>query len=94
MPAPPGTTAQQGPRRKHVSEKGEISHALMAELVSFARREMAILDLQLSANKLSRIVREYLATDQRERDLLSWVIAYADPTGEQAVRNVLKGRTS
>jgi hypothetical protein len=88
--APPGYQPVAGARRNDVGGKpGPVSHALVAELVTVARREMAVLDLQLSANKLSRIVRAYLATDQ-ERDLVSWVIAYADPTGETAVRNVMR----
>jgi len=94
MPAPPGIEALHGARWNNVGGKGEsVSHALVAELVNLARREMAVTDLNLSANKLSRIVREYVATDQRERDLVSWVIAYADPTGETAVRNVMRARS-
>lgn len=91
MNSPPGLDSVAGARWNHVGEKtGPVSHALVAELVKVARTEMAVLDLGLSANKLSRIVRDYLATDQQERDLVSWVIAYADPTGETAVHNVLR----
>jgi hypothetical protein len=62
--APPGYQPVAGARRNDVGGKpGPVSHALVAELVTVARRE---------------------------RDLVSWVIAYADPTGETAVRNVMR----
>jgi len=31
----------------------------------------------------------FIATGQHERDKVSWIIDYADPTGETAVRSVM-----
>lgn len=96
MPAaPPGLAVSgAGARRNDVGGKGgAVSHALVAQLVAVARRDMAVIDLHLSANKLSRVVRAYLASGQ-ERDLVSYVVGYADPTGEQAVRNVMRAGRS
>lgn len=39
---------------------------------------------------LGRVIRRFIAAGLHERDLIGWVIAYADPTGEQAVRNVMR----
>lgn len=62
----------------------------MQRLTNEMRRHPSLADL--STNAISRAVRAYCARDAQERDLVSWVIAYADPTGETAVRHVLAQR--
>lgn len=75
--APPGAGPVARARRNHVGEKsGAAGQALVTELVSRDRRDPALADL--------------IAADQHERDIAGRVIAYADPTGETAVRNVLR----
>jgi len=39
--------------------------------------------------RMVRVVRTYLAERQAEQTFGAWVLAYADPTGDTAVRNVL-----
>lgn len=88
---PPGLAATASARRNHVSEAGtSVSHALIQRLVNEMRQHPSLVDL--STNAINRAVRAYCARGTYERDLISWVIAYADPTGETAVRNVLKKR--
>lgn len=40
--------------------------------------------------KMVRLVRAYLADRSAHQSFGAWVIAYADPTGETAVRNVMR----
>jgi len=91
---PPGQTRSgAGARWNHVSEKsGLVGHALVAQMVSLARQQPELQDA--SANKVSRLVRAFIAAGLHERDLVNWIIAYADPTGETAVRNVMRERRS
>jgi len=63
---------------------------LVAQMVSLARQQPELQDA--SANKVSRLVRAFIAAGLHERDLVPWVIVYADPTGETAVRNVMRER--
>ena len=59
-------------------------------LVREARKVVVDLDLDISGSHLKKIVRAYVSGGQRDLDLRTWFIAYADPTGEAAVRNVMK----
>ena len=89
--APPGTEAPHGPRWNHVGEKsGSVGHALVAQMVALARQQPELHDA--SANKISRLVRNFIAAGLHERDLVAWVTGYADPTGTEAVRNVMRER--
>ncbi len=81
---PPPGLAPAPTRRNHVSGGTE-------KAVKAAREQMDSLGLHFSANKLSRLVRRYLAEAATTHTFGAWVIAYADPTGETAVRNVSGG---
>ena len=43
--------------------------------------------MDIGHRKLCRIARAFLATRQTNREFSTWVMAYADPTGETAVWN-------
>lgn len=88
MSAPPGSDRVAGARRNHISESnGAVGHALVAQMTAKLRGEPEAAGL--SENKLSRLVRARIAEDAgRERR----VIAYADPVGETAARNVDRAR--
>jgi hypothetical protein len=91
VPAPPGT--QPAPtRRNHVfgGKDTAVSAALFSRYVTIAKAQPELADV--SANKVSRIVRSFIAAGLHERDLVSYVVGYADPTGETAVRNVMRER--
>lgn len=44
---------------------------------------------RISNTRLSVLINTYVS-QEIDRDLVSWVIGYADPTGETAVRNVMR----
>jgi len=88
--APPGNDRVAGARRNHVSESnGSVGHALVARMTAKLRGTPEAAGL--SENKLNRLVRARIAEDNaRERR----TIAYADPVGENAARNVDRARRS
>lgn len=47
------------------------------------------LDLHIGGERLRDLVETYVATGHTG-DFRTWFIAYADPTGETAVRNVIR----
>lgn len=88
MNAPPGARPVASPRRNYVSERNtSVGHALVARMTAKLRGTPDA--AELSENKLNRLVRARIA-DARERR----TIAYADPTGENAARNVDRARRS
>jgi hypothetical protein len=91
MASPPGL-APAPARRNHVfgSKDTAVSAALVSRYVAIAKAQPDLADV--SANKVSRIVRSFIAAGLHERDLVSYVVGYADPTGETAVRNVMRER--
>jgi hypothetical protein len=89
MNAPPGVTPAST-RRNDVGggKDTAVSAALVSRYVSLAKADPALRDV--SANKVSRLVRDFLASGLQERELIRYVVGYADPTGETAVRNVMR----
>ena len=49
-------------------------------------------ELGIGSRKLARLARQYLASAHTDWRFGTWLLAYADPTGETAVRNVLRER--
>lgn len=46
--------------------------------------------VHVSTAKLSRLIRHYLRTGCADVPFPAWLLTYADPTGEAAVRNVMR----
>jgi hypothetical protein len=62
------------------------------QLIRRAHHAQADAVEKLSASKLSRLIRRYVATHGIESAAVmvdSYCLTYADPTGETAVRNVM-----
>lgn len=75
-----GTTANEEPPGGDAVRFGQLMHrALEAP-------ELA----HLGTRAVQRAVRRFLLTERREVDLIPYVIAYADPTGNTAVANVMR----
>lgn len=91
MPAPPGVLPAQTRRNDVGSGQTAISAALVSRYVAIAMDDPAC--AHLSANRVSRLVRRFVGTGRAERDLVSYVVGYSDPTGETAVRNVMRARS-
>lgn len=91
MPAPPGSTRTQT-RTDHASGGKEtaIGAALVTRYVHLAMSDPAC--AEMSVHRINKVVRRFIAAGQHERDLVSWLISYYDPTGETAVRNVMRAR--
>ena len=47
-------------------------------------------NLGLSGSRIRKLVRRFVREGRSDIDFYSWFIAYADKTGETAVRNVLR----
>lgn len=104
MTAPPGLAPEHQPdlgARIHegVRRDGYLSVPVLSRE---ARKVADDLDLRLSGSRIRNLVRRYVDTgraaytDERRLvdDFRTWFIAYADPTGETVVNEVLRGRTS
>lgn len=90
MAAPPGTRPAQTRRSDFGRGKATaVNAALFAEYTRLATADPACRDL--SVMQVQRAVRRFLAEGLAERDLIQYVVGYADPTGETAVRNVMRG---
>ncbi len=50
----------------------------------------AKLNLGLSRSRVRKLVRRFVREGRSDVDFYPWFIAYADPTGETATRNVLR----
>lgn len=44
----------------------------------------------ISGSRVRRLVRRFVTDGRTDLDFRTWFISYADPTGETAVRNVLR----
>lgn len=77
-----------------VNHEGERREAFLSvrTVTAQARKVAADLDLRLSGSKLRAIVRGFIRTGHTTCDLRTYVLGYADPTGETAVRHVMEGR--
>lgn len=56
-----------------------------------ASKVCADLDLRLTPVRIRKLVTLYIQEGRTDLDFRTWFLAYADPTGETAVRNVLRG---
>ncbi len=61
-------------------------------LIAGAARINTARNLGLSGSRIRKLVRRFVREGRSDVDFCTWVIAYADHTGEQAVNNVLKSQ--
>jgi hypothetical protein len=90
MTAPPGVVAHNGPNLRANGENGTeflSPRVLMRE----AAKVCADLDLNIRGARLRTVVDRFVREGRSDVDFRTWFIAYADPTGETAVRNVMRG---
>lgn len=69
-----------------------IGYPSVQTLTREARKVMADLDVHVSQNRLVRIIGRFVRQGRTDVDFRTWFIAYADPTGEAAVRNVMQDK--
>lgn len=88
MSAPPGLEPAPTAWNDSQADRPETVEAAIRAAHDF----IAAAGLNLRPRKVTRLVRAYLATRAAQQSFGAWLIAYADPTGETAVRNVLRER--
>jgi len=59
-------------------------------LTAGARQINEVLNLGLSGSRIRNLVRRFVREGHSDIDFYTWVISYADPTGEAATRNVVR----
>lgn len=59
-------------------------------LMREAAKCAADMGLNIRGQRLRLLVRRYVESGRADVDFRTWFISYADPTGETAVRNVMK----
>jgi hypothetical protein len=93
MTAPPGTAPDTQPdlgaNQEGARRDGFLSVPVLARQ---ARHIVADLALPISGARVRRLVRQFVDNGRADLDFRTWFIAYADPTGEAAVKNVSKER--
>ena len=85
-----GTWAESPASRSDIRSEEADRRALLQEWAEWAHEQ-----LSLSPSKARRLVRYYANHITGDfSDFESWVIRYLDPTGETAVRNVMRERSA
>lgn len=92
MTAPPLTAANPSP---NLRANGESEDRFLSPRIVMreAAKVCADLDLDVRGPRLRLLVQRFITEGRADVDFRTWFISYADPTGEQAVRNVMKGRS-
>lgn len=62
-------------------------------MLAHAQAVMDRLGVYVSPRRLHRLVRCYVETRTTGQDFAAWFIGYSDPTGEAAVRRVMRDRS-
>ncbi|CAN5121105.1 hypothetical protein BH11ACT1_BH11ACT1_19330 [soil metagenome] len=87
--------AAPAPTRWHHEQRGSAvqgdARPTVERLIREARAAFGAAGVQVSQSRLSRLIRIYRAEHWTDVDFGTWVISYRDPTGETAVRNVMRG---
>jgi hypothetical protein len=73
-----------------MADSTAVGTALVRRYVHVAMSDPACADL--SVHRVNKAVRKFIAAGLHNKDLVSYVVGYADPTGEAAVRNVTRER--
>jgi hypothetical protein len=89
MAAPPGVTP--APTRWNHSQRQAPSRTVDA-LVRAVERHPDVVTAGIGHRWIARLVRRFVLQGVAEYDLVQYVVGYADPTGETAVRNVMRER--
>lgn len=91
LPNAPGRLAHTEPNPRAKAERQtEGQHLHPKVLAREAAKVAADLDLRMSPARIRLLVRRFVSEGRSDLDFRTWFIAYADPTGETAVRNVMK----
>lgn len=90
MPPPGAAPAPTRRNRVFGGKANAVGAALVTRYVHLAASDPACQNL--GVNQINRAVRRFIASGLHEREFIQYVVGYADPTGETAVRNVMRER--
>jgi len=92
MAPPPSVTSATQPDLGANQEGARQDEFLsVPTLARQAAHIIAAHDLRISGSRVRKLVRRFVREGRGDIDFRTWVIAYADPTGETAVGNVMRG---
>lgn len=74
------------------NQEGKRSDQYLSVPVLARQAEKLVRDLHLpiSGSRLRKLVRRYVREGRSDIDFHTWVLSYADPTGNTAVANVMR----
>ncbi len=88
--ASPATQPDLGANQEGATHRHDAY--LSVRIVSREARKLADdQNLQISGSRLRKLVRRFIEDGRTDVDLRTWFLTYADPVGETAVRNVMRG---
>ena len=93
MTAPPGLTPDQQPDLG-ANHEGQRSDGFLS-VATIARQAAHIVEelrLPISGSRLRKLVRAFVTEGNTSAELRVYLLHYSDPTGEQAVRNIMRAR--
>lgn len=97
MTAPPREAATQSPLATQTGGRGKRDRSAdflsVQTLTRTAHKVLEDQNFYMSPSRTSRLIHRFVREGRADLDFRTWFISYADPTGEQAVRNVMKGRS-
>lgn len=95
MNLPPGS-ARSAPPDLGANQEGSRRDQFLSVsvLTRQARHIVEAHRLPITGCQLRRLVRRFVEEDRTAPDLRTYLLGYADPTGETAVQNVMNGRRS
>lgn len=88
MRAEPDTQPDLGANQ----EGRETGYLSVPTIARQAEAIVADLGLSISGSRIRRLVRRFVREGRTDIAFRTWFISYADPTGEKAVRNVMRDR--
>lgn len=72
------------------NHEGRDAYLSVSTLTREARKLCVDLDIDVSGCRLRKLMRRFIAEGRSDIELRAWLLSYADPTGETAVRNVMR----
>ncbi len=93
-PSPAATRPHPQPTpgaNREIAGQGKSAYLAEAVIAREAAKVDAALNLGLGGFRLRKLVRRFVREGRTDIDFRTWFLCYADPTGETAVRNVLRG---
>lgn len=90
--SPPGLTATSSPARPAIKRTNTVGldPVRVRLLVDAGEWVCEQVSTPMRRGRIRQVVIGYLRAGRADLDFHSWFISYADPTGETAVRNVLR----